>query len=200
MCQYSDTIYLMTDIILYPTETVYALGVNSLDKKAWQALCKLKQRSDKQPASWLVRDIEDMRKYAEVGEVATRLVEKCMPGPITLVLPAKKTVPNWAQSAAGMVSFRMSPDPQARELIASYMKEHDVPLTCTSANIHGLAPEPDVAGILSQFGKAASLITATIDGGKRVEMPSTVVAVKNEKLTILRVGPVSIEKLAAALG
>jgi L-threonylcarbamoyladenylate synthase len=200
MCRYSDTIYAMTEIILYPTETVYALGVNPLDKKAWQALCKFKQRSDKQPVSWLVRNIEDIKKYAEVGEVATRLVEKCMPGPITLVLPAKKTVPSWAQSSAGMVSFRISPDRKAQELIRRYMKEHNAPLTCTSANVHGLVPESDVAGILGQFGKAASLITTTIDGGKRVEMPSTVVAVQNEKLTILRVGPIPIEKLAAALG
>jgi L-threonylcarbamoyladenylate synthase len=190
----------MTEIILYPTETVYALGVNPLDKKAWQALCKLKQRSDKQPASWLVRDIKDIEKYAHVGEVAARLVDKCLPGSITLVLPAKNTVPDWAQSTTGMVSFRMSPDPQAQELIASYFKKHNAPLTCTSSNIHGLPTAPDVTGILSQFGKAASLITTTIDGGKRVETPSTVVAVENEKLMILRVGPVSIETLAASLG
>jgi L-threonylcarbamoyladenylate synthase len=190
----------MSEIILYPTETVYALGVNPLDKKAWRALCKLKQRSDNQPASWLVRDIEDIKKYAEVGDVATRLVETCLPGPITLVLPAKKTVPDWALSDSGMVSFRMSPDPKAQELIAEYMKKHHAPLTCTSANVHGLPTASDVTGILSQFGKAASLITTTIDGGERREMVSTVIAVQNEKLMILRVGPVSIEQLAAALG
>jgi L-threonylcarbamoyladenylate synthase len=200
MCWYSDTIYVMTEIILYPTETVYALGVNPLQKKAWQVLCKLKQRSEAQPVSWLVRDIEDIKRYAQVGEVATRLVEKCMPGPITLVLPAKDTVPDWAQSASGMVSFRISPDREAQELIAAYMKKHNAPLTCTSANIHRLVPAPTVAGIFGQFGEAASLITTTIDGGKRVEMVSTVVVVENEKLRILRVGPVSIEKLAAALG
>jgi len=135
-----------------------------------------------------------------VGEVATRLVDVCLPGPVTLVLPAKKTVPDWAQSAGGMVSFRMSPDPQAQELIARYSKEHDAPLTCTSANIHGLPTEPDVAGVLSQFGSAANSITTTIDGGSRIEMPSTVVAIENDQLRILRVGPVSAEKLAAALG
>jgi len=190
----------MTEIILYPTETVYALGVNPLDKQAWLALTTLKQRTDKQPASWLVRDSADIKKYAQVGEVANRLIEQCLPGPLTLVLPAKKTVPRWAQSTTGMVSFRISPDPYAQELIESYFKKHDAPLTCTSANIHGQAPAPDVAGILKQFGKTASAITTTIDGGTRVEMPSTVVSVQNEKLTILRVGPVSIRKLAAALG
>jgi len=190
----------MSEIILYPTETVYALGVNPLDREAWRALCQLKQRSDSQPASWLVRDIEDIQKYAEVGEVAARLVHKCLPGSITLVLPAKKTVPRWAQSASGMVSFRMSPDTDAQALIAEYAKEHDAPLTCTSANVHGLPTAPDVAGILSQFGDAASAITTVIDGGVRRETPSTVVAVHNEKLTILRVGPISAEELAAALG
>jgi L-threonylcarbamoyladenylate synthase len=190
----------MTEIILYPTETVYALGVNPLDKKAWQALCALKQRSDSQPASWLVRDISDIEKYAEVGEVARRLIEKCMPGPVTLVLPAKDTVPSWAQSASGMVSFRMSPDEKAIALIQEYMSEHDAPLTCTSANVHGLPTAKSVTEVLTQFGPAAHLITRTIDGGKRKEMASTVVSVQNNQLKILRVGPVSIEKLAAALG
>ena len=190
----------MREIILYPTETVYALGVNPLDKDAWHALCTLKQRSDSQPSSWLVRGIEDMKRYAHVGEVATRLVQACLPGPVTLVLPAKNTVPVWAQSASGMVSFRMSSDKQAQELIAQYYTKHDAPLTCTSANIHGVATAPDVTGILSQFGKAANTITTVIDGGTRVETPSTVVAVQNDKLSILRVGPVSIEELAAALG
>lgn len=190
----------MPEIILYPTETVYALGVNPFDESAWRALYNLKQRSDKQPVSWLVRNIEDIRRYAEVGEVATRLVEKCLPGPITLVLQAKDIVPAWAQSDTGMVSFRISSDSQAQKLIASYFKEHDAPLTCTSANVHGLPTASGVAGILNQFGTAASAITTVIDGGKRVEMPSTVVAIHNEKLSVLRVGPVPIEKLAAALG
>jgi L-threonylcarbamoyladenylate synthase len=190
----------MLEIILYPTETVYALGVNPLDKAAWQALCDLKQRSDNQPTSWLVRDIEDIKQYAEVGDVATRLIEKCLPGPVTLVLPAKKNVPIWAQSASGMVSFRISPDTNAQELTAQYMKKNDAPLTCTSANIHGLPTAPDVTGILNQFGKSSHLITTVVDGGERRGMASTVVAVQNNQLQILRVGPVSVEELAAALG
>jgi L-threonylcarbamoyladenylate synthase len=190
----------MIEIILYPTETVYALGVNPLDEKAWRALCALKQRSDEQPASWLVRDIADIRQYAEVGEVTTRIIERCMPGPVTLVLPAKESVPSWSRSASGMVSFRLSPDPYAQELIESYMSKNNAPLTCTSANVHGLPTASDVSGIKKQFGDAATDITQTIDGGVRTEMASTVVSVKNNQLKILRPGPVSIEELAAALG
>ena len=190
----------MIEIILYPTETVYALGVNPLDEKAWRALCALKQRSDEQPASWLVRDIDDIRQYAEVGEVTTRIVERCMPGPVTLVLPAKDSVPVWSRSASGMVSFRLSPDPQAQALIESHMAKHNAPLTCKSANVHGLPTASDIAGIVKQCGKSAEAITQIIDGGMRTEMASTVVAVKNNQLKILRPGPVSIEELAAALG
>lgn len=200
MSQYFDTIQVMSEIILYPTETVYALGVNPLDKNAWLALCQLKKRPVTQPVSWLVRDIEDIKRYAVVKEVATRLVAACLPGPVTLVLPAKDSVPDWAQSPFGTVSFRISPDPYAQKLIARYSQEHDAPLTCTSANVHGLPTLPDVAGILDQFGPASSMITTTIDGGERIEMPSTIVAVQNEQLQILRVGPVSAETLAAALG
>jgi len=190
----------MAEIILYPTETVYALGVNPLDKKAWLELCALKQRSDSQPASWLVRDIDDIRRYAEVGDVATRLIERCLPGPITLVLPEKDTVPDWARDKNGMKSFRISSDPKAQAVIAEYMKTHDTPLTCTSANVHRQSTHPTVAEILQQFGPSADAITQVIDGGRRREMASTVVSVENDHLQILRVGPVSIEQLAAALG
>jgi len=190
----------MKEIILYPTETVYALGVNPLDKKAWQALCALKQRTEDQPASWLIRDIQDIEHYAMVGEAARRIVDHCMPGPLTLVLPAKNTVPSWACSRSGMVSFRMSPDTYAQALIQEHMEQYGAPLTCTSANVHGLPTESSVAKILHQFGASVNLITQVIDGGKRTEMASTVVAISNNQLQILRIGPISVETLAAALG
>lgn len=190
----------MTEIILYPTETVYALGVNALDESAWSALCDLKQRSTLQPASWLVRDINDIRQYAEVSTAAELIIKKYLPGPLTVVLSAKATVPVWAQSAQGMVSFRISSDTKAQELIAAYMAKHQAPLTCTSANVHGLPPAASVLEIKKQFASAAQKISLSIDGGERFEIASTVVAIENEQLQILRPGPITEAQLRSALG
>jgi L-threonylcarbamoyladenylate synthase len=55
-------------IILYPTETVYGLGVNPLDAEELESLYVLKGRDIEKAVSWLVRDLDDMRQYAEVSE------------------------------------------------------------------------------------------------------------------------------------
>lgn len=189
----------MSEIILYPTETVYALGVNPLDQSAWEALCALKQRSSEQPASWLVRDVVDIEKYAEVDEVARNIIEAFLPGPLTLILPAKASVPAFAQTASGTVSFRISADPVAQKLIAEHMREHNAPLTCTSANVHGLPTMPDTQSILEQFAGASQQVTRVIADGARVATPSTVLEVVNGEVQIIRPGSLTQAEIEAAL-
>lgn len=180
----------MSEIILYPTETVYALGVNPFDKKAWEELCALKGRSGEQAVSWLVRDVADIEKYAVITPKARELIEKYLPGPLTIILAAKSTVPKAAQALDGTVSFRISPDKKAQNLIAGYMKNHGVPLTCTSANIHGMPTPPTPREIITQFGKTADNITQIIDDGPRSGKPSTLVRVVDDSVTVLRQGEI----------
>jgi L-threonylcarbamoyladenylate synthase len=182
----------MSDVILYPTETVYALGVNPFDKKAWSTLCALKGRSEQQAMSWLVRDINDIEKYAKITPRARKIIESHLPGPLTIILEAKSTVPKSSQALDGTVSFRISSDKKAQNLIAGYMKNHGTPLTCTSANLHGEATRNTTKEIIEQFGKNADLITQIIDDGPRFSTPSTIVRVIQDKVMILRQGEVKL--------
>ena len=185
---------LMSEIILYPTETIYALGVNAFDESAWLNLCKLKGRKASQTASWLVRDLDDIERLAVVGEEARCLAEDHLPGPLTLVLEAKPSVPPPCCAADNTVSFRISSDKVAQDLIANYMKKSNgVPLTCTSANVHGEQSQDDPDRILEQFADRKDMITAVIDDGVRNGEASTVVRCLGGKAEVLREGAIVLD-------
>ena len=190
---------LMTEIILYPTETIYGLGVNALDDKAIEALSQLKQRDISQTMSWLVRDINDIGRYAELSPTAMNIAQKFLPGPLTLVLPAKATGPLHSIAADGTLGFRVSCDPQAQALIETFMAEHNAPLTCTSANVHGLEPQTTTTDILTQFDSEADKITKVLDGGARDNIASTVVRVIDDSVEVLREGGIDRSAIESSI-
>ncbi len=175
-------------VILYPTETVYGLGVNPLDERAWRLMCDIKGRPDTKPASWLVKGVSEIHKFAVVPEYAKELIDKYLPGPVTFILKAKDTVPEYAQAKDGTVSFRVSSDVIAQELINGL----DHPLTCTSANLAGASPLPTPEEILRQLGQEAALITDVYDDGSRDGLPSTIVRCVDAEPEILRQGSIEL--------
>lgn len=174
-------------ITLYPTETVYALGVNALDPKAFDALRALKGRGEEKVASWLVENVEAIAKYAEVNEKAALLAQTYMPGPLTLVLSAKPHVPGVVLPPDRTIGFRVSSDLIAQKLAAEY----GGPLTCTSANRSGQPTCDTPEEILKQFGTDCEQITRVIHDGVRNGTPSTVLRVLGEDVEILREGAIS---------
>lgn len=184
-------------MILYPTETIYALGVNALDESELTKLFSLKGRAEGKSVSWLVQSIEDMERYAILDSTARVLAERFLPGPLTLVLPVRPEVLSSAISADGTVGFRISPDKVAQQVIADFMVKYDAPLTCTSANISGLPTLPTPEEILKQFGERASVIDTVYDDGVRAGIASTVVRVVNSEVTILREGAINARAILA---
>src|SRR5690606_3322298 len=118
-------------MILYPTETLYALGVHALDARALSQLFILKERDRSKAASWLVRDIADIEKYAEMPPRARVIAERFLPGSLTLVLQARVNISDQFVANDRTVAFRISSDPVAQKLITDFMEVHDAPLTCT---------------------------------------------------------------------
>jgi len=182
-------------IILYPTETLYALGVNALDADQLHNLFNLKGRDQRQTASWQVRDMDDVRMYAEVSATAEIIAAQFLPGPLTLVLPAKDTVPAERTAPDKTIGIRISSDPIAHQLVCDFMEEFDAPLTCTSANVHGAPVFSTPGEILQQYGEKAQYIGKIIDDGPRKSLASTIVRVIDDTITILREGSVSEEEI-----
>ena len=187
-------------IILYPTETLYALGVNALDEAALRDLFKLKDRDMDKPASWLVRGIDDVAKYAEVTDEAKKIIEKFLPGSLTLVLKVRDFLPNAVVAPDRTIGFRISSDPMAEKIIDAFTEEYDTPLTCTSANVSGAPTFATPGEILQQFGEKAQLIGEIHDDGPRKALASTVVRIIGDTVTVLREGDISEEEIMKVVG
>ncbi len=190
-------------MILYPTETLYALGVNALLEAECQKLFELKERESGKASSWLVRNLQDIERYAELPAMARTIAKHFLPGQLTLVLAIKKEVPNEAVAPDRTVGFRISADPKAQELINNFMEKYDAPLTCTSANVSGSPTLSTPGEILQQFGPRANMIDEIIDDGPRKGLASTVVRVMGDTYSVLREGEISewdIKKVLMAAG
>ncbi|MCB9811059.1 MAG: threonylcarbamoyl-AMP synthase [Candidatus Nomurabacteria bacterium] len=185
--------------ILYPTETLYALGVNAFDPAALAALYEIKEREEGKAVSVLVRSVEDVERFAHMPPKAKLLAAKFLPGPLTLVLKARDEVPRHLLAPDGTLGFRVSSDEVAKQVINDFMSKYDAPLTCTSANVSGFPTLSTPKEILEQLGDKADLIDEIHDGGPRVGAGSTVIRVLDDKVEILRLGAVPESAIKSVL-
>ena len=118
---------------IFPTDTVYGLGVAVRYAKTPQELFDLKHRAADKPIAWLVGDREDLDRYGEdVSDEAHRFVEEGWPGALTVIVKASSEVPQAFQSAQGTIGLRMPASETALALIREVG-----PLATSSANLSG---------------------------------------------------------------
>jgi L-threonylcarbamoyladenylate synthase len=171
----------------FPTETVYGLGANALDAAAVQKIYELKGRPATSPLIVHVASIQMAREIvAEWPPLAEQLARRWWPGPLTLVLPKKPSIPDIVTAGLSTVGVRMPNHPIALELI----REAGVPIAAPSANrFTGLSPTT-AEHVRAAFGDAVDVL----DGGpSAVGIESTVVAIEDGKLKLLRPGMISFE-------
>lgn len=174
-------------IFLYPTDTVYGLGADATNPDAVKALFTLKGRDEKKPVSIVVADFRMAEKYAVVSPLAKVLIEKFLPGKLTIVLKAKDILPNEITAGTGSVGIRIPNHPVPLRLV----RELGKPITATSANVAGMPTEVTPRAILAQFGERAGMVTEVIDEGELPESaPSTVVDARGNNPIIIREGAV----------
>lgn len=186
----------MPAITLYPTDTVYGLGVDATDAEAVRALIQLKGRPDGKPISIIVLDMAMAGEYAVVTPLAERLAKKFLPGKLSIVLTAKDNLPTELTGGTGTVAIRIPDHPAPARLV----RELGKPITATSANVAGMPTERTVARILAQFGEKAAMISTRMirsDGyhsGLEIEipesLPSTLVDARTDTPRILREGAI----------
>lgn len=116
-------------IIIYPTETVYGIGADIFNKKAVERVCKLKKRK-KKPISIALSSIDEIKKYASLNRKQFEFIKKNLPGPVTVILNKKNTVPNWISEKK--IGIRIPEYKGIRELV-----KLTGPITSTSANVSG---------------------------------------------------------------
>jgi len=172
------------EVVAYPTETVYGLGVDPRSPEAVARLFDVKGRAQDQPVLLIIAEPEGVEQIAHVSAAARRCIDGFWPGPLTLVLPAKGAFPPGVQAPDGTVAVRCPAHPAARAIARAF----GGPITSTSANRAGAPPAPRAA--------AAALdgVFCVLDGGDLPpSAPSTVYAPDRDE--ILREGAISAEAL-----
>jgi L-threonylcarbamoyladenylate synthase len=172
------------EIVAYPTETFYGLAVDALDEGALARLGVLKGREAEKAFPLLVSGREMLASLcSEVSPLAERLMAQHWPGPLTLALPARPGLPA-SIVADGCVAVRVSPHPLAQALVVALGR----PITATSANPAGAPPSRTASEVAAYF---AAPICSILDGGATPGgRPSTLARVREERVEILRQGPV----------
>ena len=178
------------EAVVFPTETFYGLGANALDTEAVARVVTLKGRGSDSPIAVIVADRAMLAQIVDdISPAAEKLIARFWPGPLTLVLPAKKGVPAPLVNAEGKIGARVSSHPTAARLA----RELGRPLTATSANPSGKDPARSIAEAKAYF---ADRIGVYLDGGALTgQAASTVAEISGGEVKILRAGAIAAEEL-----
>lgn len=179
------------EIVGMPTETVYGLAADAENPRAVEKIFAAKGRPQDNPLIVHIADIGQLEEYAHsIPDIAYRLAEKFWPGPLTMVLPKKETIPDVTSAGLSTVGIRMPCHEAARSLIRLSGKA----LAAPSANLSGSPSPTEAAHVMSDM---RGRIPAVVDGGScPVGVESTVISFEGDAVRILRPGFVSAEELS----
>ena len=176
-------------VIVYPTETVYGIGANALDEQAILRVFQIKKRPISMPIFLAVSSLEMLDRVAELEANDREILERLMPGPVSVLVRRKSVVPNVLTAGSPLVGIRF-PDHEA----ALRIIDAAGPITSTSANRTGL---PSPACVEEVSSEIADRVEMVLDGGKcKFGQPSTLLDLTNRK--IVRPGA-QLEKVKRAI-
>ncbi|RUO79024.1 L-threonylcarbamoyladenylate synthase [Pseudidiomarina taiwanensis] len=170
-------------VMVYPTDSGYALACRIGDKNAMERICQIREVDKDHHFTLMCRDLSELATYARVNNQAFRLLKNNTPGHYTFILVATKEVPKRLLNARRKtIGIRVSDDPITMALTESLGE----PLMSTSLVMKGEEfAESDPYEIRWRLEHAVDVI---IDGGHRGEEPTTVVDMSGDEIEILRAG------------
>ena len=175
-------------LVVYPTDTLYALGANPHNAEAMRRLFAAKQRPAGLPVSVAVPDLNAARTLAVIPPRAEVLTDGWLPGPVTLLFRPAAGAPASILSAEGTVAIRVPRHP-----IALMLAKRFGPITATSANLHGKPPPVEAWQAQEQLGESVDLY---VDAGPcPLGRESTVVDLTGSEPRVIREGAVSAARL-----
>jgi L-threonylcarbamoyladenylate synthase len=188
----------------FPSETVWGLAARATSDKAVAALRLWKGRGDDQPVSLLVSGEEALKDYGfEVSPLASTLMSKCWPGPLTIVLPCSRPfAPGIPRNADGAVGVRCSSHPIALALDEAAQEAGLGLLTATSLNRTGAPPAQteEEARLLCGPSHGAPFVIESCGMGAMGGLPSTVLDLTTDAPTAIRWGALGRAALHALVG
>jgi L-threonylcarbamoyladenylate synthase len=182
------------DVVALPTETVYGLAADALNSIAGAKIFEAKERPRFNPLIIHLPDEQWLERLTQIDDRSRAQIQKLIaqfwPGPLTFVLPRQPIVPRIVTAGLDTVAVRMSSHPVFAEIICEFGK----PLAAPSANRFGRISPTTAEHVFDELNGCIPLI---VDGGPTTHgIESTIVAVAEDKITILRRGPITVEQLA----
>ena len=177
------------ELVAFPTETVYGLGADGLNKSAREKIYLAKGRPSEKPLTLHVASLEQVERVAKISVTAEKLFKKFCPGPLTIILPKNKNLPDFVTNGLESVGIRF-PD---NEIALKLIKFSDCPIAAPSANISGETPPKNAREVLKNLGGKIKII---LDGGEcKFGISSTIIDLTFDTPKILREGAISADIL-----
>lgn len=173
-------------VVAFPTETVYGLGTRYDSFLAYEKIFEAKNRPSNKVLTLMLYDINDIYKYAQVSKKVKKVIEKFMPGALTIVLPLKNDVE--IIGTTNTIGIRV---PDSKETLA-FLKEIEIPMFVTSANLSNLPAAKSFEEVLEQLDGRIDVI---VKGEIKQKQASTIVSIIDDKISLLREGAISLEEI-----
>lgn len=178
------------ELVVIPTETVYGLAANAFDPSAVDKIYILKNRPRTNPLILHISGIDQADRYAsDIPEVARLLMEHFWPGPLTVLLPKTKLVPDYITAGSKNVALRVP----RKKITLNLLKSLDFPLVAPSANPFTYISPTRPEHLFYCYGAETPYV---LDGGPCEEgIESTIVGFEEDKIIVYRPGAITFEAL-----
>jgi len=180
------------ELVVFPTDTLYGIGADPFNENSVKKVFVAKNRPFDMPLSIAVSNEKMMESVAVLNDNARKLIRKFLPGPLTIMLTKKPSLPDILTSGSNQVGIRIPDHPFAIRLIDKFG-----PITATSANLHS-HPDP-LDATIAQKGLKGHIHSCVDCGKTKYAEPSTIVDVSDGAVEVIRKGVISQEQIENAL-
>lgn len=192
-CERAADIIRNGGLVVFPTETVYGLGGDATNSNSSKKIYAAKGRPADNPLIIHVAKPEDAELYACTCESFYKLANKFMPGPLTVILPRKASIPLETTGGLDTVALRCPSNPIANKLILTA----GIPIAAPSANLSGKPSPTNASDVICDMNGRVDMI---IDGGESdIGLESTIIKLDGKTGVLLRPGAVTLDALRCVL-
>ncbi len=168
-------------IIAYPTDTIYGIGCDIMNKKAIEKIYRIKRRDKNSPFSFICADLKHISDYAKVSNYAYKTMKRLLPGPYTFILEGSRLVPKIMLTKRKTAGIRVPDHPICIQMVEGLGN----PIITTSANMPEVENFNDASLLHDYFGTQIDLV---IDGGPVSGQESSVISLISDEPEVFRKG------------
>lgn len=190
------------NLIAFPTETVYGLGADALNKNAVARIYKVKGRPQDHPLIVHLHTLNAIEEWVSyIPDYAIQLARDFWPGPMTLILKRSNMVGDFITGGQDTVGIRIPDHPIALSLLKSFHELGGKGIAAPSANRFGQVSPTSAAAVSEEIGEFLNVADVILDGGNcQVGVESTIIDCTEDSPAILRPGAISVKMVQESVG